>query len=99
MFRLLPGFLQDRRVKVSLFLQEGIQNPSGRIILPPPGNEVDGLAVGTVRMFSQSREVIKEENVSALCSTQNSAMLDFSCVFVLTGTMARCNAYVSKSIK
>lgn len=29
-----PRFFQDRRVRVSLFLAEGIQSPAGRIVLP-----------------------------------------------------------------
>eukprot|EP00240_Pyramimonas_obovata_P012637 CAMPEP_0118939590 /NCGR_PEP_ID=MMETSP1169-20130426/29293_1 /TAXON_ID=36882 /ORGANISM="Pyramimonas obovata, Strain CCMP722" /LENGTH=257 /DNA_ID=CAMNT_0006883893 /DNA_START=230 /DNA_END=999 /DNA_ORIENTATION=- len=31
----LIGFFHDRRIKVSLFLQEGIQSADGRICLPP----------------------------------------------------------------
>ncbi|KAG2487008.1 hypothetical protein HYH03_014379 [Edaphochlamys debaryana] len=40
----LLRFFQDKRVKVSLFLQEGIQSSMGRIILPTPHNKYVGTA-------------------------------------------------------
>ncbi|KAG2431870.1 hypothetical protein HXX76_009363 [Chlamydomonas incerta] len=40
----LLRFFQDKRVKVSLFLQEGIQSSMGRIILPSPHNAYVGTA-------------------------------------------------------
>lgn len=43
----LCRFLQDRRVKVSLFLQDGLQNLDGTMVLVrdgpvPPGSELPG---------------------------------------------------------
>ncbi|GLC39781.1 hypothetical protein PLESTF_000883200 [Pleodorina starrii] len=46
----LLRFFQDKRVKVSLFLQEGIQSSLGRIILPSPHNDY----VGTVTTYSMT---------------------------------------------
>lgn len=43
----LHKFFQDKRIKVSLFLQDGIQNLDGTIVIDrtgpvPPGSEVPG---------------------------------------------------------
>ncbi|KXZ46265.1 hypothetical protein GPECTOR_45g135 [Gonium pectorale] len=46
----LLRFFQDKRVKVSLFLQEGIQSSLGRIILPSPHNAY----VGTVTSYDMT---------------------------------------------
>ncbi|GLI65897.1 hypothetical protein VaNZ11_009543, partial [Volvox africanus] len=46
----LLRFFQDKRVKVSLLLQEGIQSSLGRIILPSPHNDY----VGTVTTYAMS---------------------------------------------
>jgi len=47
----------DKRVKVSLFLQEGIQSSSGRLILPSPNAD----RVGTVTIFTPSGAVKQQD--------------------------------------
>ncbi|GAX78582.1 hypothetical protein CEUSTIGMA_g6021.t1 [Chlamydomonas eustigma] len=49
----LQRFFLDKRVKVSLFLQEGIQSSSGRLVLPSP---IDA-SVGTVTTYSSTGSV------------------------------------------
>eukprot|EP00735_Rhodelphis_limneticus_P014985 TRINITY_DN9110_c0_g1::TRINITY_DN9110_c0_g1_i1::g.18209::m.18209 TRINITY_DN9110_c0_g1::TRINITY_DN9110_c0_g1_i1::g.18209 ORF type:complete len:375 (+),score=55.15,sp/Q29S00/OSCP1_BOVIN/39.18/9e-77,Oscp1/PF10188.4/1.2e-60,Ribosomal_60s/PF00428.14/0.14,Ribosomal_60s/PF00428.14/1.5e+04 TRINITY_DN9110_c0_g1_i1:132-1256(+) len=61
----LSRFVQDRRVKVSLFLQDGIQNVDGSIILPkkahlPPNAEMPG----TVRYYDSRGQKTTEEKIS-----------------------------------
>ncbi|EFJ41172.1 hypothetical protein VOLCADRAFT_107794 [Volvox carteri f. nagariensis] len=53
----LLRFFQDKRVKVSLFLQEGIQSSMGRIILPSPHKDY----VGTVTTYSMSGALEEQE--------------------------------------
>ncbi|KAK3262262.1 hypothetical protein CYMTET_28871 [Cymbomonas tetramitiformis] len=53
----LCRFFHDRRIKVSLFLQEGIQSSDGRITLRPSEAHGSKQSVGTVRMFSSSGAV------------------------------------------
>ncbi|KAI8470611.1 MAG: organic solute transport protein 1-domain-containing protein [Monoraphidium minutum] len=55
----LKRFFQDRRVKVSLFLAEGIQEASGRAVLPQPAPPA--AAVGRVRMFGADGRLQREE--------------------------------------
>ena len=50
----LALFFQDKRMKVSLFLQEGIQSNDGRIHLPPPTAPAGRDRIGTIRVFSDS---------------------------------------------
>jgi hypothetical protein len=59
----LCRFFQDRRVKVSLFLQDAIQGPDGSIIIShkgplPRGSETPG----TIRYFEDGK-MVKEEKV------------------------------------
>lgn len=68
---MLAGFFQDVRVKVSLFLQEGIQTSSGHILLPGPFAK-RGLAVqqeaGTVILYSQDGRSSSKEKVEPACA-------------------------------
>mmetsp|Transcript_7727 Transcript_7727/g.12356 ORF Transcript_7727/g.12356 Transcript_7727/m.12356 type:complete len:402 (+) Transcript_7727:65-1270(+) len=71
-------FFQDKRVKVSLFLQDGIQNTDGTVILPsggpvPPGAEVPG----TIKFFDENDKVTRTEKVS-LGSAAKSVPFDVS---------------------
>lgn len=50
-------FFQDKRVKVSLFLQEGIQSSMGRIILPTPNSP----AIGTMTTYHMAGGVESQE--------------------------------------
>ncbi|KAK9806807.1 hypothetical protein WJX72_003504 [[Myrmecia] bisecta] len=59
----LCRFFQDRRVKVSLFLQEGIQTPAGRIILPQPVSDGSTPAVGTVHRFNSDGRLAEESSL------------------------------------
>eukprot|EP00741_Cyanophora_paradoxa_P023699 tig00021612_g22893.t1 len=57
-------FFQDKRVKVSLFLQDGIQAPDGTVVLPvggpmPPGAEPPG----TVRYFDGEEQEVRRATV------------------------------------
>lgn len=61
----LLRFLQDKRVKVSLFLQEGIQTSTGRIVLPSPVAK----SVGEVKYYSQNNMVEKDEKLKLNCLT------------------------------
>eukprot|EP00906_Rhabdomonas_costata_P005721 RCo008509 len=56
----LAAFFQDKRIKVSLFLQDGIQNPDGTIALPKAGPLVNDPAVetpGAIRYYADSGAV------------------------------------------
>ena len=60
----------DKRVKVSLFLQEGIQSSSGRLILPSSNAD----RVGTVTLFLPSGAIkhqeklkLKSQQVGVIC--------------------------------
>lgn len=49
----IASFFQDRRVKVSLFLQDGIQHSDGELALSPGGTLPPGVELpGTVRYFN-----------------------------------------------
>mmetsp|Transcript_5857 Transcript_5857/g.14998 ORF Transcript_5857/g.14998 Transcript_5857/m.14998 type:complete len:343 (+) Transcript_5857:3-1031(+) len=51
--RALCSFFQDRKVKVSLFLQDGIQRADGTIAVNPTGPMPPGIAVpGTIETFA-----------------------------------------------
>jgi hypothetical protein len=53
-------FFQDKRVKVSLFLAEGIQQPSsGKLVVPSCIND----QVGLVRSFDDTGRLEREERV------------------------------------
>lgn len=57
------AFFQDKRIKVSLFLQDGIQNPDGRIVLPLSGKASDpqlGKQPGTITYFDGGKPVGEE---------------------------------------
>ncbi|XRB04374.1 Oscp1 protein [Pycnococcus provasolii] len=55
----LLNALQDKRVKVSLFLHEKIQTSEGRIAVPPPERaNASGKAVGTIRVGSAQEKVV-----------------------------------------
>eukprot|EP00736_Rhodelphis_marinus_P014211 Rmarinus@m.6252 len=77
----LCRFVHDRRVKVSLFLQDGIQNQDGSIVLPkqsplPPRVE----APGTLRIY-EGGAVVKEmviPNPSAMCVQAGAKLEDTS---------------------
>lgn len=56
----LATFFQDKRIKVSLFLQDGIQNPDGTIAIPKAGPLVNDMTVeapGTIRYYDDSGSV------------------------------------------
>jgi hypothetical protein len=58
----LCRFFQDRRVKVSLFLQDGIQSLDGLVNINHKGQLPYGAEVpGTVRYFSDDEKVAKEQ--------------------------------------
>eukprot|EP00798_Chlamydomonas_sp_ICE-L_P005067 gene5067-34862_t len=59
----LQRFMQDRRVKVSLFLQEGIQGSTGRLILPSPASKV----TGTVTYYDMKGGLETQEKVKLKC--------------------------------
>ncbi|GFR51599.1 hypothetical protein Agub_g14023, partial [Astrephomene gubernaculifera] len=61
----LLRFFQDKRVKVSLFLQEGIQSSMGRIILPSPANTY----VGTVTTYDMAGGLESQEKFKVKSST------------------------------
>eukprot|EP00898_Chlorokybus_atmophyticus_P001182 jgi/Chlat1/2064/Chrsp17S02537 len=76
--QVLCNFFQDRRVKVSLFLHEGLQTTDGHIVLPSPGaQDTDAHAgdasgtppsqLGTVRVFNSTGEVINLYKVDLAC--------------------------------
>jgi len=59
----LCRFFQDRRVKVSLFLQDQIQNPDGSIVISHEGSLPRGAETpGTIRYFTEGK-LSSEENV------------------------------------
>ena len=55
----LLRFFQDKRVKVSLFLQEGIQSSAGRLIHPSPNNSY----VGSVTYYDLGGGVEQQEKL------------------------------------
>lgn len=55
--------MQDKRIKVSLFLQEGIQSTMGRLILPSP--ITDG--PGTVTYYSSEGAQELQEQLKLAC--------------------------------
>jgi hypothetical protein len=66
----LLGFLQNRRVKVSLFLQDRIQNADGSFIVPCSGALPKGFeSPGTIRYFKEGAEINRES--LTLASTGN----------------------------
>lgn len=52
-------FFQDKRVKVSLFLNEGIQLQSGKLVMPSCCND----QVGVVRTFGADGKLESEEKL------------------------------------
>jgi hypothetical protein len=61
---LLPArFFQDKRVKVSLFMSEGIQAPNGKLVLPSCVKE----GLGRVRTFGPEGKCLKEEQLELAC--------------------------------
>lgn len=56
----LRRFFEGKRVKVSLFLSEGIQLPSGKLVLPSCRRD----QVGLVRSFGGSGQLEAEERLS-----------------------------------
>ena len=63
---LLPPSCTDKRVKVSLFLQEGIQSSSGRLILPSPTSA----KVGTVTRYVAATGAVQSQDKVKLKSQQ-----------------------------
>eukprot|EP00392_Amoebophrya_sp_AT5.2_P010924 g10994.t1 len=62
----LAAFLQDRRVKVSLFLQDETQNPDGSIVVPLAGPlPFNTLPPGTVTYLQQD---LRQERVEGMVS-------------------------------
>jgi len=59
----LVGFFHDRRVKVSLFLQEGIQSSDGRICLTPASSATEG-RFGQVQELDSKGSVTEVYNLS-----------------------------------
>jgi len=59
----LCGFFHDRRIKVSLFLQEGIQAADGRIVLPPPEVAGTSAPVGQMRLYNSAGVATETEQV------------------------------------
>jgi len=58
----LCSFFQDRKVKVSLFLQDQTQNADGSIVVPSAGAMQPGQFVpGTVRYFQGGNEVRRDQ--------------------------------------
>lgn len=61
----LARFFQDRRVKVSLFLHDGIQSSDGSIVIQHKGPLPAGAEKpGTIRYFGDDGKVSKEETVT-----------------------------------
>ncbi|KAJ4461649.1 putative Protein OSCP1 [Paratrimastix pyriformis] len=61
----LLRFLQDKKVKVSLFLQEGIQNSDGTLVLASPCNMSHcAQPLGTVRYFDDAGQVTRTTTIS-----------------------------------
>eukprot|EP00668_Euglena_longa_P011244 GGOE01013633.1.p1 GENE.GGOE01013633.1~~GGOE01013633.1.p1 ORF type:complete len:379 (-),score=69.62 GGOE01013633.1:281-1417(-) len=60
----LAKFFQDKHIKVSLFLQDGIQSPDGTIVLPQAGpivNDETVEAPGTIRYYNDAGEITEKE--------------------------------------
>lgn len=69
----LCRFFQDRRVKVSLFLQDGIQSADGLVNISHKGPMPFGAEKpGTIRYFDDEK-VVKEETVALANATDTSA--------------------------
>mmetsp|Transcript_87815 Transcript_87815/g.235005 ORF Transcript_87815/g.235005 Transcript_87815/m.235005 type:complete len:366 (-) Transcript_87815:134-1231(-) len=65
----LLSFFQDRKVKVSLFLQEGIQNPDGHIVVPASGHlPVEHALPGAISYYAAG-SVVRQDNIPPVCST------------------------------
>mmetsp|Transcript_40029 Transcript_40029/g.66654 ORF Transcript_40029/g.66654 Transcript_40029/m.66654 type:complete len:378 (+) Transcript_40029:36-1169(+) len=63
----LAKFFQDKRIKVSLFLQDGIQSADGTIVIPKGGplvNDETVEAPGTIRYYNDSGAVTSTETFS-----------------------------------
>lgn len=60
---LVCRFFQDKRVKVSLFLAEGIQSSSGRLILPSCIEN----SVGMVRTYDMKGKIESERRLPLQC--------------------------------
>jgi hypothetical protein len=61
----LARFFQDRRVKVSLFLQDQIQQSDGNIIISTKGKLAKGYEVpGTIRYFNPDNSLAREETIN-----------------------------------
>ena len=58
-------FFQDKRVRVSLFLAEGIQAPSGRLLLPPCTSRAGGLPLGLVRTYDAAGGAVTDQGAGA----------------------------------
>eukprot|EP00899_Mesostigma_viride_P019408 jgi/Mesvir1/27469/Mv07246-RA.1 len=72
----LLRFFQGKRIKVSLFLQEGLQNQDGRLVLPKPApNPGTKHKLGSVRVFDESGGV-KESQVT-LCTPPDATLLSY----------------------
>lgn len=52
-------------MKVSLFLQEGIQTSTGHIVLPGPLTNSGNAAPGEVLVFAENGDVVHKEKVDA----------------------------------
>eukprot|EP00993_Chasmostoma_nieuportense_P001249 NODE_2147_length_1267_cov_117.563158_g2041_i0.p1 GENE.NODE_2147_length_1267_cov_117.563158_g2041_i0~~NODE_2147_length_1267_cov_117.563158_g2041_i0.p1 ORF type:complete len:376 (-),score=106.31 NODE_2147_length_1267_cov_117.563158_g2041_i0:82-1209(-) len=53
----LTSFFQDKKIKVSLFLQDGLQNPNGSMVLPSGGPLVNDQTVeapGSIKYFDDA---------------------------------------------
>jgi hypothetical protein len=57
-------FFQDRRVKVSLFLQEKLQNNEGNIIVHAQGQLPPHVAIPGAIKYYEGGKVVKEEHIS-----------------------------------
>eukprot|EP00994_Dinema_validum_P008176 NODE_724_length_1391_cov_56.061848_g533_i0.p1 GENE.NODE_724_length_1391_cov_56.061848_g533_i0~~NODE_724_length_1391_cov_56.061848_g533_i0.p1 ORF type:complete len:376 (-),score=102.16 NODE_724_length_1391_cov_56.061848_g533_i0:173-1300(-) len=61
----LAAFFQDKRIKVSLFLQDAIQNPDGSIVIPkggPLANDESVELPGSIKYFDDSGAVTGTES-------------------------------------
>ncbi|KAK8389925.1 hypothetical protein O3P69_012851 [Scylla paramamosain] len=55
----LLSFVQDVKIRVSVFLKQGLQTPTGTLVLPPPGPVPFGNEVpGVVRVMAGQGEVV-----------------------------------------
>jgi len=66
----LSCFVQDRKVKVSLFLHEQTQKTDGTFVMPSAGTLAEGaLPPGTVRYFSNGAETSREQLPTVNCQS------------------------------